>query len=83
MGPSPGLRDDPMHRFTGLVLIVGGLVAVLVGFLIYMGWLAWFGRLPGDIRYQSENVRVYVPIVSMLLVSLVLSLLFYFLRRFF
>jgi hypothetical protein len=83
MGPSPGLRDDQMHRFTGLVVIVGGLVVAFVGFLIYMGWLSWFGRLPGDIRYQSENVRVYVPIVSMLLVSLLLSLLLYFLRRFF
>ena len=44
---------------------------------------AWFGRLPGDIRYESDNVRVYVPIVSMLLTSIVLSLLFYLLRRFF
>lgn len=83
MGPSPGLRDDQMHRFTGLVVIVGGLVVAFAGFLIYMGWLSWFGRLPGDIRYQSEHVRVYVPIVSMLLVSLLLSLLLYFLRRFF
>jgi hypothetical protein len=83
MAPSPGLRDDQMHRFTGLVVIVGGLVVAFVGFLIYMGWLSWFGRLPGDIRYQSENVRVYVPIVSMLLVSLLFSLLLYFLRRFF
>jgi hypothetical protein len=83
MAPSPGLRDDQMHRFTGLVVIVGGLVVAFVGFIIYMGWLSWFGRLPGDIRYQSEHVRVYVPIVSMLLVSLLLSLLLYFLRRFF
>ena len=37
----------------------------------------------GDIRYESDNVRVYVPIVSMLLASVVLSLLFYLLRRFF
>ena len=72
-----------MHRFTGLVVIVVGLVVAFAGFLIYMGWLSWFGRLPGDIRYQSENVRVYVPIVSMLLVSVLLSLLLYFLRRFF
>jgi uncharacterized membrane protein len=72
-----------MNRFTGLVIIVVGLVAVFVGLLIYTGWLSWFGRLPGDVRYESENVRVYVPIVSMLLVSVVLSVLFYLLRRFF
>jgi uncharacterized membrane protein len=72
-----------MNRSIGLVVIVGGLFVAFVGFLIYTGALSWFGRLPGDIRYESEHVRVYVPIVSMLLVSLVLSLLFYLLRRFF
>jgi len=72
-----------MNRFAGLVVIVGGLIVVFVGVLIYTGWLSWFGRLPGDIRYESEGVRVYVPIVSMLLVSVVLSLLFYLLRRLF
>ena len=72
-----------MNRTTGLMVIVGGICLAFVGLLIYAGALSWFGRLPGDIRYESENVRVYVPIVSMLLVSLVLSLLFYLLRRFF
>jgi len=72
-----------MNRSIGLLVIVGGFFVALVGLLIYTGALSWFGRLPGDIRYESEHVRVYVPIVSMLLVSLVLSLLFYLLRRFF
>jgi len=72
-----------MNRSVGVLVIVGGLFVAFVGLLIYTGALSWFGRLPGDIRYESEHVRVYVPIVSMLLISLVLSLLFYFLRRFF
>ncbi len=72
-----------MNRSIGLFVVLGGLFVVLLGLLIYTGVLNWFGRLPGDIRYESDNVRVYVPIVSMLLVSLVLSLLFYLLRRFF
>jgi hypothetical protein len=72
-----------MNRTVGLMVIVGGICLAFVGLLIYAGALSWFGRLPGDIRYESENVRVYIPIVSMLLVSLVLSLLFYLLRRFF
>ncbi len=71
-----------MNRSIGLMVIIGGICLILVGLLIYTGALFWFGRLPGDIRYESEHVRVYVPIVSMLLVSLVLSLLFYLLRRF-
>jgi hypothetical protein len=71
-----------MNRAVGLAIIIGGLVIVFTGLLIYTGWLSWFGRLPGDLRYESDHVRVYVPIVSMLLLSLVLSLLFYLLRRF-
>ncbi len=72
-----------MNRYVGLLVIVGGLCVIFAGLLIYTGWLSWFGRLPGDIRYESDRVQVYVPIVSMLIVSLVLSLLFYLLRRFF
>jgi hypothetical protein len=72
-----------MDRSVGLLVVVGGIFVVVVGLLIYAGGLSWFGRLPGDIRYESGNVRVYVPIVSMLLVSVALTVLFTLLRRFF
>ncbi|HLM24302.1 MAG TPA: DUF2905 domain-containing protein [Pyrinomonadaceae bacterium] len=72
-----------MDRSVGSLVIVGGVFVVVVGLLIYSGALGWFGRLPGDIRYESGNVRVYIPIVSMLLVSVALTLLFNLLRRFF
>ena len=72
-----------MNRVVGLVLIVGGLGVVLVGLLIYAGGFSWFGRLPGDIRYESEHVRVFVPFASMLLLSLALTLILYLVRRFF
>lgn len=72
-----------MNRQIGVLVIVVGVLLIGLGLLIYAGALRWFGKLPGDVRYQSDHVQVYAPIVSMLLVSLVLSLLFYFLRRFF
>jgi membrane protein implicated in regulation of membrane protease activity len=72
-----------MNRSAGLILIVLGILAVLVGVLTYSGWLSWFGRLPGDIRYESDNVHVYIPIVTMLILSVIVSLVFYLLRRFF
>ena len=72
-----------MNRAVGLMMIVGGVCVVFIGLLFYGGWLSWFGRLPGDIRYESDHVAVYLPIVSMLIISVVLSLLFYLLRRFF
>jgi NAD/NADP transhydrogenase beta subunit len=65
------------------MLITLGVGLILIGLLLWSGSLAWFGRLPGDIRIERETVRVYVPIVSMLLVSVVVSLVLYLVRRFF
>ncbi|HZS07979.1 MAG TPA: DUF2905 domain-containing protein [Blastocatellia bacterium] len=70
-------------RSTGLLLIALGLTAVVVGLLVWSGALSWFGRLPGDIRYERGSTRVYFPLTSMLLVSVVLSLLVNLLRRLF
>ena len=72
-----------MNRSLGILVIVGGACLVLIGLLIYSGGLNWFGRLPGDIRYEGEHTRVYIPIISMLIISVVLSLLLYLIRRFF
>ena len=55
---------------------------VLIGLLVWSGALSWFGRLPGDIRYESGSTRVYVPWVSMLLISVVLSVVAALVRRF-
>ena len=60
-----------------------GVGVIVVGLLIYSGGLGWFGRLPGDIRFGSERTRVYLPLTSMLLVSLAISLIAYLLRRLF
>jgi hypothetical protein len=72
-----------VNRSVGLLVVIAGGAMVVIGLLIYSGALSWFGRLPGDIRYQGEHTRVYFPIVSSLLASVLLSLLFYLLRRFF
>lgn len=65
-------------------LLVGlGIALVVLGLLVWSGALSWFGRLPGDVRIERESVHVYVPLASMLLVSVALSLLLYLLRRLF
>lgn len=69
-------------RTSGILLIGAGLLIALIGVLVWMGWLGWLGRLPGDIRIEGERTRVYIPIVSMLVVSIALSLLLALLRRF-
>lgn len=65
----------------GFWIVVAGLAVVVVGLLVWGGALGWFGRLPGDVRVERGNVRLYAPITSMLLVSAVLSLLVALLRR--
>lgn len=59
----------------GVFLIAAGGVALLAG------KLPWLGRLPGDIYYESERVKFYFPLATSLIVSVVLSLLLYYLRR--
>jgi hypothetical protein len=67
----------------GPIIIGVGLAIVVVGVLVWLGAFGWFGRLPGDIRYESDSTRVYVPWVSMLVISIVLSVLSFVVRRFF
>jgi hypothetical protein len=67
----------------GAILIMLGLGLALVGLLVWAGAFGWFGRLPGDIRIERGTVHVYIPIVSMLVISIVLTLLLNLISRFF
>lgn len=73
-----------MNPNIGKLIIGAGAVLVLIGLIIYVAGdkLHWFGRLPGDIRVEKENFRFYFPVTSLLLVSLLLNLLIFFVRRF-
>jgi hypothetical protein len=63
----------------GKILIVVGLVIAAIGLLISMG--VPLGRLPGDISYRRDNVSFHFPIVTSIVLSIILTLLFYFFRR--
>jgi hypothetical protein len=67
----------------GKILILAGAGLLVIGLILhYAPWmLNWFGRLPGDIRIETENGKVFIPITSMLLVSIVISLLVNIFRR--
>ena len=62
-------------------LIIIGVVLVLLGLLWPFITKLGLGRLPGDIVVERENMRFYFPITTGLLISFVLSLLFWFFRR--
>lgn len=61
----------------GKVLIALGILLVVAGLvMVYAPWLVnWFGRLPGDIRIERDGGSVFIPITSMVIVSIVVSLI--------
>ena len=69
-------------RSAAVFVIAIGAIIVVGGLLMLSGGLSWLGRLPGDIRYEGENVKVYIPIVSMVLVSVLISAVIWAIRRF-
>jgi hypothetical protein len=66
----------------GKILVVVGLCIAGVGLLLWTGvGKGWFGKLPGDIHISRGNFNFYFPIVTCLLISAVLTLLFWLFRR--
>jgi hypothetical protein len=74
---------DPSRELGRTLLMLGGLL-ILVGAFFYLGAKLPFrlGRLPGDIFHKGEHTTFYFPIVTCLLISVGLSLLFWLLSRF-
>ncbi|MBN2224405.1 MAG: DUF2905 domain-containing protein [Deltaproteobacteria bacterium] len=69
-------------RQFGWILVVIGLVIVLMGgVLLLSGKIPFFGRLPGDIMVKREHFTIYFPIVSMLIISAVISIILFLVRK--
>ena len=64
-----------------MLLLVGGLLAVVGLVLLLAGKVPFLGRLPGDIVYHKGGTTFYFPLVTCLLLSLILSLLWNLFRR--
>ena len=61
----------------GKLLATIGVILLVIGLIInYAPWLiGWFGKLPGDIRIEDENKSVFIPITSMFIVSIILTII--------
>lgn len=57
-------------------LIIAGITLILIGVLLHFApWLfQWFGKLPGDISIESGRSRVFIPVTSMILISVILTI---------
>jgi len=66
----------------GKVLIVMGLMMVAVGVILaFSGRITWLGRLPGDIYIRRGAFSLYFPVATCILISLILSALFWLFRK--
>jgi len=70
-----------MNEF-GKVMFVFGVVIAVIGLLLWTGvGKGWLGKLPGDINYSRDNFSFHFPIVTCLIVSVVLTLILWLLRK--
>jgi uncharacterized membrane protein len=67
----------------GRNLILAGSILIVLGAILHFApWLVnWFGRLPGDIRFEFGRSKIFIPITSMIVVSIVLTLLLNLFKR--
>ena len=66
----------------GKVLIIFGIVVAGIGVILLVGdKIPWIGRLPGDIMIKREKFTFYFPIVTCIIISIILTLLFSLFRK--
>jgi hypothetical protein len=69
----------------GKILIIAGIFLVIAGIVVYFASdkLGWLGHLPGDIRIEKENVKFYFPITTMIILSIVVSVIIWLIKKIF
>lgn len=67
------------------ILIFSGIILVIAGLIMYFAGdkLAWLGHLPGDIRIEKENIKIYFPITTMIILSVLISLIIFIIKKLF
>ncbi len=74
------MADGIQHL--GRFLIILGIVISAVGGILLLSWkIPWLGRLPGDIIIQRKNFTFYFPLATSILLSIILTFIFWLIRR--
>lgn len=71
----------PTHGIGKLLILVGGILIIVGAVLVLSGKLPWLGKLPGDIYVERQNFSFYFPLTTSILLSVIVSLVLYFLSR--
>jgi hypothetical protein len=71
--------------YFGKILIIIGVILIIAGIIIYFAGnkLNWIGHLPGDTRIEKENFRFYFPITTMILLSILITVILWIMKRIF
>ena len=72
---------DGIQHIGKFLILLGLLISAIGGLLLLSGKIPWIGRLPGDILIQKKNFTFYFPLATSILLSLILTLLFWLLGR--
>jgi len=68
---------DAIQHIGKLLIVLGLIIAAIGGLFLLSGKIPWIGRLPGDILIQRRNVTFYFPLATSILISLILTLIFW------
>jgi Protein of unknown function (DUF2905) len=71
----------PFNGFGKLLILVGALLIIVGVAVILLGKIPWLGRLPGDISIERRTFTFFFPLTTSILISVILSLLFYLFSR--
>jgi len=72
---------DGIQHIGKFLVIMGLVIAAIGGLLMLSGKVSWLGRLPGDIIIQKKNFTFYFPLATSILISLLLTFIFWMLGR--
>jgi hypothetical protein len=72
---------DSIQYIGKFLVLLGIIVAALGGLLLISGKITWIGKLPGDILIQRKNFTFYFPLATSILLSLILTLIFWLIGR--
>jgi len=72
---------DGIQHIGKFLILLGLIISAVGGLVLLSGKIPWIGRLPGDIIIQKRNFTLYFPLVTSILISLILTLIFWVISR--
>ncbi len=73
--------NESVHQIGKLLIVLGAVIVVAGILLTFSGKIPWLGRLPGDIIVRKRNFTFYFPIATSILISIILTLIFWLFGR--